>query len=246
MDGIFRLFDASGFPPRWQCGPGWAEAPWVGWMHVVSDIGIWSAYFAIPLVLASFVARKQDLPFRSIFILFAAFILLCGLTHLVDAAIFWWPIYRFGAVLKLFTAAVSWGTVLALFPVVPQVLALRSPQELEREIDRRREAEERLQQANAELEQRVQERTAELSQAIEQLSSERELLQTTLSSIGDGVIVTDAQSRITFINAVAENLTGWPAREAAGADLAEVFHIVDHSTRRRRSSCSTQRVAARL
>jgi PAS domain S-box-containing protein len=231
MDAFVRLFDPVGFPPRWQCGPGWAESPWVGWMHVVSDIGIWSAYFAIPLVLASFIVRRKDLPFRRIFVLFAAFILLCGLTHLVDASIFWWPIYRFSAVLKLFTAAVSWGTVLALFPIVPQVLSLRSPRELEQEIDRRRVAEEQLQEANAELERRVQERTAELSQAIEQLSSERELLQITLRSIGDGVIVSDEQGRVTFINSVAEKLTEWTSEQAAGEDLVKVFHIVNESSR---------------
>ena len=44
----------------------------------------------------------------------------------------------------------------------------------------------------------------------------RRLLAATLSSIGDGVLVTDREQRVTFLNAVAETLSGWPAEEARG------------------------------
>ena len=63
---------------------------------------------------------------------------------------------------KLLTAAVSWGTVFALVPITPLVLAMRTPQELEREIQARKEAEAALQQVNDTLENRVIERTAEI------------------------------------------------------------------------------------
>ena len=53
----------------------------------------------------------------------------------------------------------------------------------------------------------------------------------TLASIGDAVIATDGQARVTFLNPVAEALTGWPQAEAAGRPLAEVFHIVNEETR---------------
>jgi PAS domain S-box-containing protein len=58
-----------------------------------------------------------------------------------------------------------------------------------------------------------------------------ERLRTTLSSIGDAVIATDAQARVTFLNPVAEQLTGWSAAEADGRDAAEVFRIVNETTR---------------
>ncbi len=58
-----------------------------------------------------------------------------------------------------------------------------------------------------------------------------ELLRTTLASIGDGVITTDAEGRISSMNAVAEKLTGWTNDQAAGVPLKQVFHIVNESTR---------------
>ncbi len=150
------LFDPSSFPARWRCGSGWSETPWLGWLHILSDVGVWSAYLAIPLVLAYFVLRRRDLPFRRVFVLFVAFILVCGATHLMEALIFWWPAYRLAGAIKLVTAVVSWATVFALVRVVPEVLVLRSPEELEREITARIKAEEDLRNANVELEIRIE------------------------------------------------------------------------------------------
>ena len=68
--------------------------------------------------------------------------------------------------------------------------------------------------------------------ATAELNSQRELLRVTLESIGDGVIVTDAEARITFMNDVAMKLSGWSIDEAAGRNCAEVFNIVNEDTRR--------------
>ena len=59
----------------------------------------------------------------------------------------------------------------------------------------------------------------------------REQLLTTLRSIGDAVIATDAQGRVTFMNEVAQDLTGWKLNEAEGKELPEVFRIVNEETR---------------
>ncbi len=67
-------------------------------------------------------------------------------------------------------------------------------------------------------------------QADRQLRQQREWLRVTLTSIGDAVIATDAKGRITFVNPVAESLTGWKAEEAAGQPLQSVFRIVNEQT----------------
>lgn len=107
-------FDTTGFVPRRACGD-WS--PVLMWTHVVSDVVIWLAYVSIPVVLIWF-TRLKGVPFPRVFVLFAAFILACGCVHLVEAAIFFEPLYRLSGLLKFVTAGVSVATVVALIPVV--------------------------------------------------------------------------------------------------------------------------------
>jgi diguanylate cyclase (GGDEF)-like protein/PAS domain S-box-containing protein len=65
----------------------------------------------------------------------------------------------------------------------------------------------------------------------EALFDEKERAQVTLNSIGDGVLSSDLLGRVTYLNVVAEHLTGWSRVEAAGRSLEEVFHVVDGATR---------------
>jgi diguanylate cyclase (GGDEF)-like protein/PAS domain S-box-containing protein len=67
--------------------------------------------------------------------------------------------------------------------------------------------------------------------AEEALFAEKERAQVTLSSIGDAVACTDITGNLTFLNAVAENLTGWSSQEAAGRPLADILQILDGATR---------------
>ncbi len=63
------------------------------------------------------------------------------------------------------------------------------------------------------------------------LFEEKERALVTLQSIGDAVITTDVEGRVTFLNPIAEQLTAWTAAEACGRPLTEVFHIVNEITR---------------
>ena len=63
------------------------------------------------------------------------------------------------------------------------------------------------------------------------LRRERERLKTTLASIGDAVIVTDPEGRVTMMNGVAETLTGWNQKEANTQPLTSVFRIINETTR---------------
>jgi PAS domain S-box-containing protein len=119
---IEQLFSTAGFPARWVCGR-WSALH--GWLHIGADLAVFSAYAAIPIALVYFVRKRRDVPFLPIFWLFAAFILACGVGHLVDASVFWRPHYRLLTSIKLFTGVVSWLTVFALVRVLPKALALQ-------------------------------------------------------------------------------------------------------------------------
>jgi diguanylate cyclase (GGDEF)-like protein/PAS domain S-box-containing protein len=71
----------------------------------------------------------------------------------------------------------------------------------------------------------------ERKQAEDALHWEKEKAQVTLASIGDGVIRADADGNIDYLNPVAEKLTGWPSERALGRPVAEVFRVVDETTR---------------
>ncbi len=152
MDWLLHLFDSSGFTPRWFCGE-WSET--LGWTHIVSDVVTFLAYSTIPILLASLIRKRGDLPFPRLFWLFGGFIFACGTVHLVEAIIFWQPHYRLSAALKVATALFSVATVLALIPVVPRALALPGlrtvNEELSRQIAERERVARELEAANSRL-----------------------------------------------------------------------------------------------
>jgi PAS domain S-box-containing protein len=63
------------------------------------------------------------------------------------------------------------------------------------------------------------------------LAAQREWFRVTLDSIGDGIIACDPDGHVTYMNGVAEKLTGWPRIEARGLPLADVFRIISETTR---------------
>ena len=63
------------------------------------------------------------------------------------------------------------------------------------------------------------------------LRENEQWLAATLASIGDGVIATDEQGRVRFLNSLAEQLTGWAQEDALGRDVAEVFRVIEEKTR---------------
>lgn len=71
----------------------------------------------------------------------------------------------------------------------------------------------------------------ELREAEEALRTSENNLDSTLRSIGDGVLCTDNNSRITRLNPVAEALTGWRQAEALGRPVEDIFRIINEETR---------------
>lgn len=161
-----ELFSSGGYIPHGHCYL-W-QTPLVA-LHALSDILITLSYYSIPIMLIYFVKKRKDIPFREVFVLFGAFILSCGTTHILEVWTLWYPAYWVSGGVKAFTALVSVYTAFDLFPLIPQALSLPSPtqleslnQQLSQEISERKAAEEKIRQLNAELERRVKERTEAL------------------------------------------------------------------------------------
>src|SRR5262249_44397355 len=80
---------------------------------------------------------------------------------------------------------------------------------------------------------RISGESAARDRAALEVSRQKELLNVTLASIADAVIVTDLDGRITFLNQISEELTGWKSSEALGQPAATVFNIINERSRQR-------------
>ncbi len=174
MLNFFSSLFGTDFMPHGMC---YLWRPAMLRLHAISDAMIAAAYFIIPVLLVRLVRKRKYLNFGWMFWMFAAFILLCGTTHVLNIVTIWEPVYRFDGLVKLATGIVSLVTAVALFRMVPLILSLPLPQEmaavnraLAQQIAINRKSEERLRLLNSELEQRVAERTAALERSNQDLA----------------------------------------------------------------------------
>jgi two-component system, sensor histidine kinase and response regulator len=123
-----NLFSPDIYMPHGHCYL-W-QTPLVG-LYVISDALIAIAYFSIPAMLIYFVSKRSDMPFSRVFALFGAFIIFCGVGHLLDIVTLWYPIYWISGIERALTALISVYTALQLLELLPQFLALKSPIQLE-------------------------------------------------------------------------------------------------------------------
>ncbi|MBX9793129.1 MAG: PAS domain S-box protein [Burkholderiaceae bacterium] len=206
MDFLTSFFGRSGFLPHGYC---FTWSPALLWSMVGADSVIALAYFSIPVAMMSFVRKRGDFALNWVAWLFIAFIFSCGITHVMDIWTIWRPDYGLQVLTKGFTAGVSIVTAFALWPLIPKLLRIPSVSQLQSVIGT--------------LESEVRKRRS----AEEQLVEIQQSLAVTLASIGAGFIATDRDGRVTRMNAIAEQITGWPQDEAHGQLLWAVFHRED-------------------
>ncbi|MDY6948114.1 MAG: ATP-binding protein [Pseudomonadota bacterium] len=135
-------FSGEHFLPHGHC---YMWTPGILWMHVVADILIAMAYFAIPFVLLHLARRRRDLPFHWLLVAFGVFIVSCGLTHVMDVWNVWHTDYWLEGLIKAIAAAASVPTAILLWRSLPLILSVPSQRQL-------RDANESLARANRELE----------------------------------------------------------------------------------------------
>lgn len=109
--------------------------PWLIWTHVISDALIAAAYFSIPIALWLFLRLRRDVEAGWMIALFATFILACGTTHVMSILTLWVPAYGLEGAIKALTAVASIITAVALWPLLPKLIALPSPSQLQRALD---------------------------------------------------------------------------------------------------------------
>jgi diguanylate cyclase (GGDEF)-like protein/PAS domain S-box-containing protein len=122
------IASTSNFMPHGAC---YLWLPSILWLHIVSDTIIALAYYSIPFALFYFVKKRIDLAYRWVFVLFGAFIFLCGTTHLISIWTIWHPDYWLDGLIKLAAALVSIITASLIWPLIPKLLRLPSPQALQ-------------------------------------------------------------------------------------------------------------------
>jgi signal transduction histidine kinase/ActR/RegA family two-component response regulator len=167
---LWDFLYGQGFQPHGYC---LMWSPGVFWTHVVSDLVIALSYLSIPAAILYLSRKRGDLNFSGLPALFALFIVACGVTHLFGVWTMWVPSYGPEAIVKVLTAAVSLATAIAVWPLMPTLVAIPNPRDLaaknaalEAALWEREQAERRLADANQRLEARVAERTRELQAAL--------------------------------------------------------------------------------
>lgn len=171
-------FDAHGNCFLWQTNLLWA--------FVLANGLIALAYYSIPASLIYFARKRTDLAFRWVFLIFGAFILACGTSHIMDIIVLWIPVYWYQATVNALTAIFSIGSALAVWWIIPDALKIPSnaqlatanadlrqlTRRLAAEVAQRRAAEAEVRRLNASLEALVQERTRQLEATNHDLRAE--------------------------------------------------------------------------
>jgi len=133
MQALIDFFGVSGFIPHGYC-LSWSSR--LLWLMAGSDALMTLSYATYPVAIAYFVWKRQDLPYRWLYLsFFNAFILTCAGTHLMSLVTIWLPLYWLEAFIKAISALIAAATVFAIWWVIPRALLIPSQAELQKARD---------------------------------------------------------------------------------------------------------------
>ena len=206
--------------------------------HVLSDALIAIAYYLIPIFLIYFVRQRQDVPFKRILILFSAFILSCGTTHVIAIITLWQPIYWISGIVKVITAMISLYTAISLIYLIPQILNVPSAnqletlnQQLKKQVIDRENAEAEIRTLNLELEERVTERTTALTTVNRDLQASQKFAERITTLIPNIIYIYDLeQNQNSYCNPFIDEVLGFTPKQIQNHKtnlLSELIHPAD-------------------
>jgi len=169
------------------------------WLHVGSDIVTGLAYFLIAGVLFYLVFKRRDLPFFGMFLLFGAFILACGVTHVMAAWTIYVPSYWEEGLVKAGTALISVATALFIAPLLPRMLTLPN---LSRSLEENRRL------------------TCELEHQLDTVRKSEERFRSLIEATHDAIVIANGQGEIISVNRAAEKMFGYRENELDGKPLS--------------------------
>lgn len=165
--------------------------PEILWLHVGSDFVVALSYFSIPIALGYFLFKRRDVPLSGIIVCFALFILMCGLTHVMDIYTTWTPLYGVEGILKALTALVSAYTAWRLWPMIPKLLYFPSVSQL----------------------------MADLEKQKEQLFRSEEKFRSIFDQAPNGLLLVDKDGVIELSNLTIQNIFGYAPEELQGQNI---------------------------
>lgn len=180
--------------------------PDILWLNVISDLLIAAAYFSIPIALVIFLRKRKDIQFKGVFILFALFILLCGITHIMAIYNMWHGAYGLHGIFKAMTAIVSVLTAFVAFKNLEQALSIPTRHEFEKVL--KVAANEKIKSQKLEIEKKGQ-----------------EIFKFTTELLPSGLLVIDEHQNIVIANAALCQIFGYTKEELLGKSLSL---LIDH------------------
>lgn len=205
--------EASFFTEYMPHGYCYAWQPTILWMSVLSDLAIFLSYFSIPIALILIVKKRSDLKFKGIVVLFAAFILLCGITHAVSIYTIWFGNYGLHALAKMATAIVSVLTAVVVFLRIETALKIPSLATLKEVSD-----------------EAVTERIRRIKMEHERRSDA--IFKFTTQMVPTGLLVIDESQRIRLANQAAEEMFGYSSDEINGMELTKLIDLPNRGRHR--------------
>ncbi len=199
------LLSSENFMPHGHC---FLWQPGTLWLNVGSDLLIATSYFMIPVAIYYFMRQRRPLRYAWVPMMFAAFIFLCGATHIMEIWTVWNPVYRVAGALKLLTGVVSFATLALLIWIMPRALLLKTPGQLHAEVEARTFE---LRELNRQLREQIAARDAAVQQhqiAEEARARADAMLHAIVQSAPSLIYAKDREGRMLLANPQALKLIG--------------------------------------